>query len=83
MVLSRDVRHLGVRPESSEDYDHNLGSWINLAVFLLCIPAGYVVGSHGPYVLLLLGLAGRAVLIRRALKHAGVQRLVHRFHRQA
>jgi uncharacterized membrane protein len=31
-----------------------LTGWLNLVVFLLCIPAGYVLGGNGPFVLLLL-----------------------------
>jgi uncharacterized membrane protein len=39
--------------------------WLNLAVFLLCIPAGYLFGSNGPYVLLLLVLTNRLPLLKR------------------
>ena len=83
MFLSRDVRRLGVRPESAEDYDHSLGSWMNLGVFLLCIPGGYVLGSHGPWILVVLALPGRVAVVRRLINHAGIQGLAHRFHRSA
>ena len=82
MVLSRDVRRLGVRPESAEDYDHNVGSWINLVVFLLCVPAGFLLGSHGPYVLVLLALPGRVAGVRRMFAHSVLSRLAHRSPRQ-
>jgi uncharacterized membrane protein len=39
-------------------------SWANLGVFLLCIPAGYVLGSNGPFVLLLLVLTNRLPLLK-------------------
>ncbi len=81
MFLSRDVRRLGVRPDSADESDHHLGGWINLAVFVLCIPGAYVLGSHGPYILILLALPGRVAVVRRFIKHSGVRRLVHRFHR--
>ena len=83
MFLSRDVRRLGVRPDSADDSDHHLGGWINLAVFVLCIPGAYVLGSHGPYILVLLAVPGRVAVIRRFIKHSGFRRLIHRFHRDA
>lgn len=54
MALSRDVRRLHVRADTTPDYTHNVEAWANLVIFLLCIPAGYVLGHHGPWVLLLL-----------------------------
>ena len=83
MFLSRDVRRLGVRPDSADDSDHHLGGWINLAVFVLCIPGAYVLGSHGPYILVLLALPGRVAVIRRLIKQAGLRRLIHRFDRNS
>jgi uncharacterized membrane protein len=38
--------------------------WLNLVVFLLCIPAAYLFGSNGPYVLLLLVLTNRLPLLK-------------------
>ena len=40
-------------------------SWLNLAVFLLCIPAGDLFGGNGPYVLLLLVLTNRLALLKK------------------
>jgi uncharacterized membrane protein len=37
----------------------------NLFVFLICIPGGYVLGSHGPYLLILLALPARLSLVNR------------------
>jgi uncharacterized membrane protein len=39
--------------------------WLNLVVFLLCIPAGYLFGSNGPFVLLLLVFTNRVPLLKR------------------
>ena len=48
IVLAHDLRRL--QPWQS---------YAVFVVFLLCIPAGYVLGSHGPLVLLLLLIPGR------------------------
>jgi uncharacterized membrane protein len=37
-----------------EDKRNLLTGWLNLGVFLLCIPAGYLFGHNGPFILLLL-----------------------------
>lgn len=42
--------------------------WANIIVFLLCIPAAYVLGKHGPWVLLLLIVSGRLPQLRH--RHA-------------
>lgn len=57
MSLSRDVRRLHTRAEATQDYSRDLNSWVSLGTFLLCIPAGYALGRHGPYVLLLLAVS--------------------------
>jgi hypothetical protein len=44
-------------------------SWLNLVVFLLCIPAGYLFGGKGPYVLLLLILTNRLPALRNLAVH--------------
>jgi hypothetical protein len=43
----------------------------NLVVFLLCIPAGYVLGGKGPYVLALLFFSNRAAPARRRWQRRG------------
>jgi uncharacterized membrane protein len=68
IVMSWDVRrlHLAERPAvGDEDYAHSWASWLSLVVFLLCLPAGYVFGRHGPYVLLLLAVPARVVWLRK------------------
>ena len=40
-------------------------SWLNLGVYLLCIPAGYVLGGNGPYVFLLLILTNLLPQLKR------------------
>ena len=56
MALSRDVRRLHVREEAMQDYSHDPAMWMNLVIFLLCIPGGYLLGRHGPWILALLAL---------------------------
>ena len=71
MVLSRDVRRLNVRAEATYDYSHDSTSWMNLVVFLLIIPSGYVLGHHGPWALLLLSVPrfpARVNWLRRRLR---------------
>lgn len=56
IVISWDVRRLGLADElvHADDYARRWHSWWTLVVFLVAIPAGYLVGHRGPYVLLLL-----------------------------
>jgi uncharacterized membrane protein len=68
MLTSWDIRRFGLaKPVASGDvdYDHKINTWLTLGVFVLCIPAGFVLGSKGPYVLLLLVVAGRIPFRRR------------------
>lgn len=68
IVLSSDVRRLQLSDgplSARDDYAHRWSSWLNLIVFLLCLPAGYVLGHHGPYVLLLLAIPAPLVWTRR------------------
>jgi hypothetical protein len=61
-VIGRD-RLAGLRPSSLPGWER----WATVAVFVLCIPAGYVLGHDGPYVLLLLLIPGPVPgLLRRA-----------------
>ncbi len=67
IVLTYDVRRCDPGSRSAETPADELAwwtSWLNLGVFLLCIPAGYVFGSNGPFVLLLLVLTNRLPLLR-------------------
>jgi uncharacterized membrane protein len=38
--------------------------WANIIVFAVCIPGAYVLGEHGPWLLLLLVVSGRLVRLR-------------------
>ena len=62
IVLAYDVRRCDPAARAADtaaDHTARWMSWLNLAVFLLCIPAGYLFGGNGPYVLLLLVLTNR------------------------
>ncbi len=72
IVMSSDVRRLQLSDRelsADADYAHRRMSWLSLVVFLLCIPAGYVLGHRGPYVLLLLAIPARLVWARNAAGH--------------
>jgi uncharacterized membrane protein len=63
IVTKWDVRRLGLvdhAADTAHDLATSAAAWATLGVFILCIPAGYVLGRQGPYALLLLALAGRA-----------------------
>ena len=67
ILLTYDVRRSDPGSRSAETPADELAwwtSWANLGVFLLCIPAGYVLGSNGPFVLLLLVLTNRLPQLR-------------------
>jgi uncharacterized membrane protein len=55
LLLRRDIRRLGMPVDAADA----LGLIGDLAVFALCVPAGYVLGGQGPFVLLLLVVSGR------------------------
>ncbi|MDQ2839128.1 MAG: TMEM175 family protein [Actinomycetota bacterium] len=79
MMMKRDVRRLrliGVEPSADNDGRHR-SPWQSLVVFLLCIPGGYLLGHHGPYLLLLLIPVPAASLIRKA-RHLASWRPSHR-----
>jgi len=68
MVMSADVRRLDLsdrKLSATDDYARRQWGWLSLVVFLLCIPAGYVLGGKGPYVLLLLAIPDVIGWIRR------------------
>jgi uncharacterized membrane protein len=70
MSLSRNVRRLDLVDHNvvADDYERRWQSWLSLVVFLLCIPAGYVVGSKGPYVLILLAIPARVSWIQKRFR---------------
>jgi uncharacterized membrane protein len=68
IALTYDVRRADRIARSAETPADRLAAWegwLNLVVFLLCIPAGYLFGGNGPYVLLLLVLTNRLPLLKR------------------
>jgi uncharacterized membrane protein len=68
IALTYDVRRADRVARSSETPADKVAAWegwLNLVVFLLCIPAGYLFGSNGPYVLLLLVFTNRLPLLKR------------------
>jgi uncharacterized membrane protein len=76
MLSSYDVRRLqlSVGPLSAEDdYIRHWWNWLHLVVFLLCIPAGYVLGSHGPWVLVLLALPNRWEFVSKVRRRRRLQ----------
>jgi len=73
--LTYDVRRSDPGSRQAETPADRLAwwtSWLNLGVFLLCIPAGYVLGSNGPFVLLLLVLTNRLPLLRSLARRYGI-----------
>jgi uncharacterized membrane protein len=68
MLMSHDVRSLNLLDHhaAGTNYERRWQSWLSLGVFVLCLPAGYVLGNgHGAYVLLLLALPARISFVRR------------------
>jgi uncharacterized membrane protein len=68
IVMSADVRRLDLADRdllATSDYARSEWGWLTLIVFLLCIPAGYVFGAKGLYVLLLLALPDAIIWTRR------------------
>jgi uncharacterized membrane protein len=66
MGLARDVERLDLAGDAEpDDYAHTWRTWMSLAVFVLCVPAAYILKSHGPYFLILLALPDRINFLRR------------------
>jgi uncharacterized membrane protein len=75
IALTYDVRRSDPGSRKAETPADELAwwtSWLNLGVFLLCIPAGYVLGGNGPFVLLLLVLTNRLPLLRSLARRYGI-----------
>jgi TMEM175 potassium channel family protein len=69
IVMSRDVERLQLAPGAAAvEYGRRWSSWWSLLTFVLCVPAGYIAGSHGPYVLVLLTVPGCVSGVRRLLR---------------
>jgi uncharacterized membrane protein len=72
IVTSADVRRLELADRNAsvtDDYVPGHRGWISFVVFVLAIPAGYVVGDKGPYVLLLLLVPEAVSWVRRITHH--------------
>jgi uncharacterized membrane protein len=75
IVLGYDVRRCdpaGRSAATDADIAARWEGWLNLAVFLLCIPAGYLLGANGPYVLLLLVLTNRLPMLKSLARRYGI-----------
>jgi uncharacterized membrane protein len=73
LVLRRDIKHFDLEhPSRADDARPGWEPFHNLAVFLLCIPAGYVLKRNGPWVLVLLAVP--VVPIWQKLRHRLGQR---------
>jgi uncharacterized membrane protein len=71
MALARDVERLGLAGDAEpDDYAHTWRTWMSLGVFVLCIPAAYILKSHGPYFLILLALPDRITFVQRLIARA-------------
>jgi uncharacterized membrane protein len=68
IALGHDVRlrHLADKnAPMPKDHLRYWDNWLSLAVFLLCIPAGYLFGSNGPFVLVLLVIPSRLGMLTK------------------
>ncbi len=80
ILMSWDVRRLHLAdgtPDDAEVYFHTWRGWLNLLAFVLCIPAGFVAGRAGAYVLLLLIVPERILLGRRIFDAFRRRRAAH------
>ena len=67
ILLAYDVRRCDPaarKAETPADEAAAWTRWANLAVYLLCLPAGYLLGSNAPYVFLLLILTNQLPLLK-------------------
>lgn len=67
IFLAYDVRRCDPAARAADtaaDHTARWTSWLNLLVFLLCIPAGYLFGGNGPFVLLLLVVTNRLPMLK-------------------
>jgi uncharacterized membrane protein len=70
LALLRLLGDLQTRPLDADDIERRQRLWANIVVLLLCIPGAFVLRDHGPWLLLLLIVAGRAPRILRARRDA-------------
>jgi uncharacterized membrane protein len=78
MQIRRDVRHFDLMDHHADDTDDaatRWGSWRSLVVFLLCIPAGYVFGRNGPWVLAVLAVPMHVPLLAKLRQRLAQRRV--------
>jgi uncharacterized membrane protein len=77
LQIARDVRRFKLVGHHARVSGETPSRWAavnNLAVFLLCIPAGYALGSNGPWVLVLLAAPLGLPLLRRLRRRRPTRR---------
>ena len=70
LALIRVLNDVQARPRAAADIEQRERVWANILVLLLCIPGAFVLEGNGPWLLLLLIVAGRVPGIRRARREA-------------
>jgi uncharacterized membrane protein len=70
LFLIRLITDARSGPLDAADIEQRERVWANIAVLLLCIPGAFLLGSEGPWLLLLLAVSGRVPRIRRARRDA-------------
>jgi uncharacterized membrane protein len=65
LALVRLLTDVQTQPLDPADIEQRERLWANVIVLLLCIPGAFVLGGNGPWLLLLLIVAGHASRIRR------------------
>jgi uncharacterized membrane protein len=70
LALVRLLNDLQTRPLNAADIEQRERLWANVLVLLLCIPGAFVLKGNGPWLLLLLIVAGRVPKLRRARRDA-------------
>ena len=67
ILLRRDAALPGVSA-APQDVSSGFETWGNLIVFALCIPAGYLLHGHGPWVLLLIAVVSVVGRVQHRLR---------------
>jgi uncharacterized membrane protein len=70
LALLRLLNDVRTRPLDAAGIEQRERLWANIIVLLLCIPGAYVLQGDGPWLLLLLMVAGRVPRIRRRRREA-------------
>jgi TMEM175 potassium channel family protein len=73
LALLRLLGDVQTRPLRGDEIEQRERLWANIGVLLLCIPGAFVLQDNGPWLLLLLIVAGRVPRIRRA-RRGGAER---------